>query len=378
MIDLPTNRLRPGMVVAQSIYNSSGASYITKGTALTKQYVDRLRMLGVEGIHVASTATAGINVPVPEDVLSEETRAFAVKRVGDMFAQVSQEGTFELEPMMQASSTIVNDIMARRGNLVQLTDIRVHDMYTFAHSVNVATLSALIGVLVGLDNKMVSELVLGGLLHDLGKTMVPTDILNKPSSLTDIEFTTIKNHPTMGADKIVTMLNLPNAERLSIQARQHHEKLNGTGYPNGLKGKEIHLYGRICAIADVYDALTSARPYKRAYTPAIAYNIMANCSPGQFDTDLLNMFFSNVAIYPVGTVVKTTLGHAIVKNIEFGKTNTPTIIVFANRDGKLLDRPLTVDMSRTPEAKIETVINDMELFHFIHNIHFDPAQLIAV
>ena len=142
MIELATKRLKPGMVAAQSVFNSSGANYITRGVTLTQQYIDRLRQLGVEGIHVTST-DAQAQLPPPEDILSEKTRAFAVKRVYDVFEQVTRTGTFDLDPLSQASAAIINDIMERRGNLVQLTEIRLHDMYTFAHCVNVAMLCSM-------------------------------------------------------------------------------------------------------------------------------------------------------------------------------------------------------------------------------------------
>ena len=132
MIELPTKRLKSGMVAAQTVFNSSGANYITRGTTLTQQYIDRLRQLGVEGIHVTSTDT-NAPLPPPEDILSEKTRVFAVKRVCHLFEQVTRNGVFDLEPLSQASAAIINDIMSRKGNLVQLTEIRLHDMYTFAH-----------------------------------------------------------------------------------------------------------------------------------------------------------------------------------------------------------------------------------------------------
>ena len=374
MIELATKRLKPGMVAAQSVFNSSGANYITRGVTLTQQYIDRLRQLGVEGIHVTST-DAQAQLPPPEDILSEKTRAFAVKRVYDVFEQVTRTGTFDLDPLSQASAAIINDIMERRGNLVQLTEIRLHDMYTFAHCVNVAMLCSMQGVLLGMNEKELSELTMGGLLHDLGKLVVPPEILNKPGRLTDEEFAVIKKHPAAGAEKILK-LNVPNVDRLAIVARLHHEKMDGTGYPNGRTSKTIHRYGRIGAIADVYDALTSSRPYKKAYTPAIAYNIMVHCSPGQFDEDLLKLFFSNVAIYPIGTVLKMSLGYGIVKSVEFGKTERPCVVVFADKAGHLNETPVQVDLSEEMEGYIDTVINDVDLFHFIHEIGFDPASLL--
>ena len=375
MIDLPLRRLKPGMTIAQSVYNSSGASYLTKGMPLTKNYIEKLQQLGIQDMHVISTSTTKTFVP-PDDVLEEKTRAMAVKRVYDVFEQIQSSGTIDPAPMMKASTSIVNDIMERKNNLVQLTDIRAHDMYTFAHSVNVAMLSTIMGVLCGFSKEKLSELTLNALLHDLGKIKIPKEILNKPDRLTDEEFATVKRHPQDGYDYI-TRANLPNAEQLAIIARQHHEKFNGTGYPFHKKGKEIHIYGRIGAIADVYDALTSVRPYKKGYSPSVAYHIMKNCSPGHFDEELLNLFFKNVAIYPVGTVVSTNRGYGIVCHLEFGKTETPVVRIFADFTPKRIAKPYDVDLSEDTVTGINSVINDKELFHFIHQIQFDPADLLA-
>ena len=374
MIDLPLRKLRPGMVISQSVYNSSGASYLTKGMTLTQNYIDKLRQTGIEGIHVVSTSS-NIQLKPPEDVLEEKTRVVAVKRVHDVFEAICNSGTFDIAPLEKASVGILQNIMDRRQNLVQLTDIRTHDMYTFAHSVNVSMLSSLLGVLYGLDKAKLSELTLSALLHDVGKVVIPKEILNKPGRLTNEEFDLIKTHPKAGSEQIMKM-PIHNRDVLSIVARQHHEHMDGTGYPDGRKGKNIHIYGRIGAIADVYDALTSSRPYKKAYTPAIAYNIMTNLSKGQFDEELIRLFFRNVAIYPVGTVLKTSAGHAIVRSIEFGKTERPLVCVFADNNGKVLKNPVDIDLSQENEVSIINVIKDNELYHLIHTMNFDPAILL--
>ena len=375
MINLPLNRLKAGMVVAQSVLNSSGASYLTRGQQLTNSYIEKLRQMGIRDIHVSSTMTTGDSPLPPEDVLQERTRAIAVKKVYDMFQQVSERGTFDPVPLGKASAAIVNDIMARRGNLVQLTDLRVHDMYTFAHSVNVAMLSSLLGVLCGLTEEELSELTLGALMHDLGKLDIPREILNKPGRLDEEEFNIVKRHPVDGS-KLIQTMSLPNAQQLAIVARQHHEHMDGKGYPDHRRGDQIHIYGRISAIADVYDALTSVRPYKKAYVPSVAYHIMKNCSVGHFDEYLLRLFFSNVAIYPVGTVLDTTAGYGIVRRVEFGKTEQPVVCVFADKDFRLLDKTFDIDFSETSRDTIDKVLSDTELLHFIHQMHFDPASLL--
>ena len=373
MIDLTPKYLKPGMVMAQSVYNSCGANYLVKGTKLTEQYVKKLRDLGVEGIHVVSTETDSAVMP-SAPVLQEQTRALAVKHVYDVFSMAKQEGTFEMKPLEKAAAAIVNDVTTRRFNLVQLTEIRTHDVYTFAHSVNVAMLMAVQGALLHMSRSDLLELTLGGLLHDLGKVRVPTEILNKPGKLSEQEFDLIRRHPGDGAMGIRRTLHAA-FPRAAIIAAEHHEHIDGKGYPLGLKGKDIHLWGKIAAIADVYDALTSERAYKRPYTPSVAYKLMKYCSHGQFDEKLLDLFFKNVAIYPVGTVVKTTMGFGIVKRASFGKTICPVIALFADPKAKRCG-PFVVDFSQQRDQKVESEINGLELYHFIHQLDFDPAELL--
>ena len=358
------------MITAQSIYNPLGASYLTKGMELSPTYIERLEKAGFDGVTVTSLDPK-LKLAPPDDIVQEKTRISAIQNVATAFHSVEENGTFDPEPLQGISENILQDIFAQQKNLVQLTDIRLHDTYTFAHSVNVAILSSLLGVLLKLSREEQLKLTLGGLLHDIGKITVPYEILTKAGHLTDDEWSVMQGHPEAGRQRLKKMF--PNDTLLSTIALQHHEHIDGSGYPNHLKGEQIHRYGRIVAIADVYDALTSVRPYKRAYTPSVAHRLMATCSPGHFDLDLLKLFFDNVAIYPVGTILMTQDGYAIVKKVEFGYTLTPVVCVFANREGKLLNAPSDLDLKEAPKGMLDGVISDSELYHFIHNINVDPA-----
>ena len=370
MIHIPIKNLKNGMITAQSIYNPLGASYLTKGMELSPTYIERLEKAGFDGVTVTSMDPK-LKLAPPDDIVQEKTRISAIQNVATAFHSVEENGTFDPAPLQGISENILQDIIAQQKNLVQLTDIRLHDTYTFAHSVNVAILSSLLGVLLKISREEQLKLTLGGLLHDIGKVTVPYEILTKAGHLSDNEWSVMQGHPEAGRQRLKKMF--PNDTLLSTIALQHHERFDGSGYPNHLKGEQIHRYGRIVAIADVYDALTSVRPYKRAYTPSVAHRLMATCSPGHFDLDLLKLFFDNVAIYPVGTILKTQDGYAIVKKVEFGYTLTPVVCVFANREGKLLNAPSDLDLKEAPKGMLDGVISDSELYHFIHNINVDPA-----
>lgn len=374
MISLPIKRLRPGMITAQSIYNTKGASYLTRGTEITPQYISRLKTLGVGSLAVTSINPAFAPKP-SEDIIREQTRIKAIHKVYDTFHEMETTGNLNIEPLESVSDNLLSDILSNRNNLVQLTDLRRHDDYTFAHSVNVAVLSAMLGVLCRYSKSDLLLIVMGGLLHDIGKISVPPDILTKKGSLTKSEFSLIQIHPEAGEQKL-RELPSSSAKLLAAIAGQHHEHMDGQGYPKHLAGDNIHRFARIAAIADVYDALTSQRAYKPAYKPHIAHKLMTRCSVGQFDLSLLNLFFNNVAIYPTGTVLKTPMGYAIVKKSEFGQTLTPLICVFATLEQTLVPQPFDVDLKSCPPDTVQTVVEDMELFPLYHRLKFDPAQLL--
>ena len=374
MIRLKSNQLKVGMVTAQSIFNEKGAPFLVRGTPLTDRYIYRLRQLSVPELHVTSLS-ADFQLPPPPDVIEERTRVQAVDSVAETFRQAEVNGQFDMDLMEQCADLLVRDIMTKKKNLVQITDIRLHDSYTFSHSVNVAVLATMLGNLCGYSKSKLQVITLGGLLHDIGKLAVPMPILNKTSSLTADEFKIIRRHPSEGR-KILKELNSPIASILAIIAVQHHEHLDGSGYPYHVRGKSIHPYSRITAIADVYDALTSARSYKRAYKPNVVYQMMMKNSPGHFDMDRLRLFFDNVAIYPVGTVMKTQLGYAIVKKVVFGHTLAPIVVVFADKNGNLLPKPFGVNLAHCRRDAIHYVMDDVELLNFIRHTGIDPAVFL--
>ncbi len=374
MIRLKPNQLKTGMVTAQSIFNEKGAPFLVRGTPLTDRYIYRLRQLSVPELHVTSLSS-NFQLQPPPDIVEERTRVQAVDNVAETFREAEENGRFDMTRLEKCADFLVRDIMAKKKNLVQITDIRLHDSYTFSHSVNVAVLSTMLGDLCGYSKRKLQIITLGGLLHDIGKLAVPTPILNKSGSLTAGEFKIIRRHPSEGR-KILKELNSPIASILAIIAVQHHEHLDGSGYPYHVRGKSIHPYSRITAIADVYDALTSVRPYKRAYKPNVVYRMMMQNSTGHFDMDRLRLFFDNVAIYPVGTVMKTQLGYAIVKKVVFGHTLAPVVIVFADKNGNLLKKPFGVNLAHCRRDVIQYVMDDVELLNFIRHTGIDPAVFL--
>ena len=376
MIRLPITRLRDGMVTAQSIYNSEGASYLTRGTKLSQQYIDRLHKLGISSVATTSL-DPDMPLPPPEDIIREDTRVTAIHQVYDTYARIQQAKDMEIPPLLSASESIIADLIQKPENLVQMTDIRLYDDYTFAHSVNVAALSAMLGLLCHFTKSDLITLTMGALLHDIGKLNVNIKILNKPGALTDEEFQCIHLHPEWGWRRLreLTSTSLDVAAIANI-AYQHHEHLDGSGYPRHLTDDSISDFSKIVAIADVYDALTTQRPYKKAYPPHIAYKIMTKCSGKQFDPPLLKLFFDHVALYPISTVLKTAMGYGIVKDVHIGMTRYPRLILFADNNNQLLPTPITIETTDHDSDFITSVVDGNEFSALCFRLKFNPASLL--
>lgn len=374
MIRLNLKQLKPGMIPAQSIFNARGGSFLTRGTQLTESYIHKLQKLGIDSINVTSLSPE-TKLPPPPDIVDEQVRIRAVKTISAAFAALEKNDQFDMHTLMQSAESLVKSVREMRENLVQLTDIRTHDAYTFAHSVNVAILCSMLGSLLNYSEEDIRVLTLGGLLHDIGKVDVPKNILNKPAALTDEEFVIMRSHAAKGAERLKKLKHLM-AEQLARIAGQHHEHMDGRGYPKRLTADRLPEMSRICAIADVYDALSASRVYKKAYKPSVVHQIMTKNSPGHFDEELLKTFYDNVAIYPVGTVMKTGLGYAIVKRVSFGKTQTPIVTVFAAPDSKVLDKPFNVDLAQCPPDTIHHIVDEKDLVYFTRQIGVDPTEFI--
>lgn len=376
MIRLPINKLKPGMVTAQSIYNKKGASYLTRGTKLSRQYISRLRKIGISKVIITSL-DPNLALEPPEDIIKEETRVTAIHQVFDTYFRLQQDDNLDIPPLLSTSESIIEDLIRNPDNLVQITDIRLYDDYTFSHSVNVAALSAMLGLLCHYSKQDLMTLTAGALLHDIGKLDVSRQILNKTTALSDDELKLIRHHPEWGYQRLCNIQNHAlNIKAIANVAYQHHEHIDGHGYPNHLVGDQISEFARIVAIADVYDALTTQRPYKKAYSPHIAYKIMTKCSGKQFDPLILSLFFDHVALFPVGTVLKTTLGFGIVKSTIIGMTRYPRIILFADSNKHLLNTPVAIEVSQQEPDFIESVVDGSELTALCYHLKFNPSTLL--
>ena len=261
-----------------------------------------------------------------------------------MFEEARMGKAVDVGGARQMVEEITDSVSRNPGALISLARLKTADDYTYMHSVAVCAMMVALAKQLGLDGEQVRLAGLAGLMHDLGKAMMPMEVLNKPGKLTDAEFSTIKTHPTEGHR---LLLSGENVDPIVLDVcLHHHEKTDGSGYPKGLKDTEISLFAKMGAVCDVYDAITSNRPYKSGWDPAESLRRMAEWANGHFDPKVFQAFVKSLGIYPIGSLVKLTSGRLGVVVDQTGKSLTmPVVKVFFSTKSNMRIVPVIVDLS---------------------------------
>lgn len=267
--------------------------------------------------------------------------------VVSMFQEARMGKAIEAEAAVPLVEEISNSVMRNPGALISLARLKTADDYTFMHSVAVCALMIALARQLGLDEAQVREAGMAGLLHDLGKAMIPLAVLNKPGKLTDEEFALVKTHPEEGHKLLLTGKGV--SEVTKDVCLHHHEKIDGSGYPKGLNGETMSLFAKMGAVCDVYDAVTSNRPYKVGWDPAESIKRMAEWQ-GHFDPLVFQAFVKSLGIYPIGSLVKLAsgkLGVVIEQNDQ--SLLKPKVKVFFSTKAQAYIKPEVIDLARSPE-----------------------------
>jgi len=299
------NSLEVGMVLGRTLYRKYEVM-LTQGVVLNQQYINSIRRCGFAGVYIQDDLSADIEItPLVSDELLRET-AKRLERLRDIAKFDDGSGRSNLPDITDQVENIVTELCKNKDVMVNMMDLSSYDSYTYAHSLNVTMLSVLVGVSLGFPHADLVGLGTGALLHDIGKIHISKRILLKNGPLTDEEFDVVKKHPQDGFDYICKRFHLSTKYLHTIL--DHHEKFDGTGYPNGKKRDEISLFGRICAVADVYDAISSKRPYRDPLPVHECVEYIMAGSSTLFDPDVVNAFIRRIAPYPLGTSVVLSNG----------------------------------------------------------------------
>ena len=344
-----TRLLKEGMKIDQSVLDATGRSLIEKGAFLDDFQIEYLQGKGVGGVYIqeGEPDPDEVEIQIPQYTrelieknrvedrakvkLSESVR----KRVGEgiQFLYNNTESANFSETTNNVANELMKTIVDNDAVAVDISMLKVSDEYTFKHSVDVATMAMIVGKKHGLSEKDIHDLGIAGLLHDVGKSKIPNEVLNKPGKLTDEEFALMKQHTLFGFEILKNRNEFPDSIMRGVL--QHHEKTNGKGYPLGVSEDKIHPYAKIISVADVYDALVTERPYKKGFPKSVAIEMIMSMT-GELDFDAMKSFLASVILYPVDSIVTLSSGE-LAKVIENNSENALRPKVVGLKTGQIYD-----------------------------------------
>jgi len=385
------NALKKGMYVV-AIANQKGKASVAKPGRITE--AKQLQVLKNKGIInvtvdwsqstfdeqlVPAQAEGGRRAAVPETRSStKEIDKRAAQRLfneaknlqSKYFKQLQHGESINLQPMERAAEGLINSLESQSNALLCLAKIRAKDKYLMEHSLNVGMLLAYFGRFLGMNKNQQKQLLMGGMLHDIGKINTPDEVLHKPGKLTDEEFGIMRQH-VVHSYQILKAQEGVSSVMLDI-ARNHHERLDGKGYPNQLKGEQLSETTRMANIVDCYDALTADRVYKSGMPPTAAFRILLAGVDTQFDKVLVEKFIRCMGVYPVGTAVKLKsgrLGVVVQRNSE--KPLKPVVKVIFNTLTNTHTEVRLLDLSKYSHDLIEEAVSARDYGLSIDNFLVD-------
>lgn len=337
--------------MARTIHSLDGTLLLSEGIRITEINLEKLTRYGIKSIYIDDELSSGIQ---PADTVSHDILTTIKVQVKNVMSLPSIKSGIDGKNITELVDRLLEQILASGDVLHQLSDIRSIDDYTFSHSVNVSIYAMITGISLGMKQDAVRELGVGALLHDIGKLMIDESILQKPSGLTTEEFEEVKTHTTHGSNLIHFIKGI-NAIAADV-ALSHHERMDGSGYPRGLRGGAISTASRIVAIADVYDAFTSDRVYRARQEPCVALDYISGMAEKHFDSYLTEVFLRHMAYYPLGTAVVLTSGEkGLVSGHKSRFAHLPVVKLVVDSQGMLLDKYLELDLGIEKEKRISTL-----------------------
>lgn len=330
---------KPGMVLARDVFDSNNRLLLAEKQILTAEYIRKLDLWGYPGFYIIDELSEGVEV---EETISMELRNRGVEAVREK----------DIDEMLDVAKCIVDQILANDIMAIDMVDLRTYDDYTYRHSVNVAVISTILGIGMKLKKSQLEELCAAAIFHDFGKLMIASEILNKPARLTVEEFDIIKDHPALSVHLLRKRSKISDTCKNAIL--HHHENEDGTGYPDRIGGKDIPLFSKIIHVADVYDALTSKRPYKEPYTPSESIEYLMGGSNILFDETVVRAFMGCVPVYPKGVTITLSDERLAVVYENNANPLRPKVLVEGGQVIDLGDESSNLNLTVNPSTVVET------------------------
>lgn len=301
---------KKNMILSRDIVNEmNGTSILSKGTVLNEKLIDRIKHLGVRDFYIVDDSQyllARERKMYDRTEIFMESHAKLTDKTRKVFENIKIGKKVLLTEITREADEVINELYKSDNILSRLRQIEEDDDYTFKHSINVSILAAMVGKWFNFPKNEIKQLFLAGLFHDIGKLKISTDIINKPGKLNEKETEIIKKHPVYGYDILSNTIGI--SKNVLMAVLQHHEREDGSGYPRGIKSKEIHKFAKIIAVCDVFDAMTSTRVYKEKMSPFKVAEQIANDSFGVLNPEVAVVFLKNISNYYVGNLVQLSNG----------------------------------------------------------------------
>jgi HD-GYP domain-containing protein (c-di-GMP phosphodiesterase class II) len=351
------------MRLGKPVHTASGQVLINVNTVLTESMIRRLRQMGYDYVYIEEPETDDIRT---EDAISPETRMALRTSLEQLIERIERierkpkAGMLSVSRLCWDSVTMmIRDMKYVKDDTIMLKGIvppgrNQLKEHFIQNAINVCVYATMIGISEGYTGKDLMAFSLGGLLHDIGQLMLPSEILGKPSPLTAEEYELVKRHTVIGYEMLRHEPGMPMASALC--ALMHHERVDGGGYPNGFKGHEIHPFARWIGLIDAYDSMTNPRPHRKALLPTEAMEILYTQAGSLYDYDKVDRLRKKLAIFPVGMQVKLSTGQpGIVSRINPSFIHRPVVRVMTDESGMPLDHPVEIDLSRHLNVVISEV-----------------------
>lgn len=355
MLQVVCQDLFPGMVVAHPIVDNSNRVLLTRGQVLTEYYIRRIKDMNIPIIFVED----GMGLEEYQGPVSWETAWQAARSLKQSYEACLRTGQLQMGDISGQVNQIIDELLANRSTMIGMAGLKSHDEYTYQHSVHVCILSIMVGISIGYPRSKVHELGVGAMLHDIGKITIPREILNKADCLTAAEMDIVRRHAWDGFNLMrrsnrVTLLS-------AHVALQHHERLDGSGYPRALSGDAFHEYAQITAVADVFDALVSDRPYRSAYSNKEALDILEDYRDIQLQGRLIDHLKVYINPYPPGTIVELSNGDIaiVARSSSRREMERPVVKAIFSAEGHPYENKI-LELEQHPDINITKILDPQQ------------------
>ena len=359
------DRCESGIKLGKAIYNENGKVLLAQGVELTDKLIKKLKRYNISTIYIEDESSEGIEIV---ESIPEELRVEAVSIITEGFNTITElqsnkpniQGMIKSERAIRSFQKTFRDILSyltrNQHALNLLATTKIQENYVYTHSLNVSIYACQLAIENGLPLKNIEEIGLGAMVHDLGKLYISKEILNKPGKLTKEEFEQVKSHCELGFETLRKINGIPLT--VAHCALQHHERVDGVGYPRGLKEDEIHKYAKVISVADVFDAVTNPRAYRSAMLPHKGLELIYTGSGTQFESKQVELFKGCIAIYPQGLTVKLNDGRTgIVSKYNFHSVGRPEIRIIKDEEQQEV-KPYEIDLSSNAHLTVEIIEAD--------------------